>query len=122
MNLGALMSHLESETGAEAALEALGDVVLFARIRSVGEAFEEAPGTYVANASGRFARLASDEDWLSLMGAMEREADPGRTALTRMLRWALERDEKEIAGLAPATADAGGCSCGGGAGGCHDAH
>jgi hypothetical protein len=117
MNLGTLMRRLEGEADAAEALAALDDLALFARVNAMGAVHDEAPGEYVANASRRFAALAGDEDWLALMNAMERGDNPGRAALDRMLRWSLDRDEKE---LAPSkAAAAGGCSCGGGGGGCH---
>lgn len=116
MNLGALMTHLGNESDAATALEALGDIVLLERVRSMGERHDEAPGEYVANASRRFAALAGDEDWLGLMTAMERAADPGRAALDRMLQWSLARDATESE-----PEQKSGCSCGGGGGGC-DGH
>ncbi len=108
MQLGTLMDHLEFEDDAGAALEALGDVVLFSQIRAAGERYEETPGEYVANAARRFAALAGDEDWLGLMNAMERSQDPAREALERMLRWALKVDALETHPQPHA-----GCTCGG---------
>jgi hypothetical protein len=86
----------------------------------MGARHDEPPGEYVANASRRFAAAAGDEDWLALMTAMERAPDPGRAALERMLRWALARDEAEQAAHAAGAKPHGGCTCGGGTGGCHD--
>ena len=108
MQLGTLMDHLEFEDDAVAALEALGDIVLFAEIQGMCERYDESPGTYVANAARRFAAQAGDEDWLSLMAAMERSQDPAQAALERMLRWALKGDAQE--GLSPSHAK---CTCGG---------
>ena len=116
MSLGMLMNRLESETDAAASLEALQDLALFVRVETMGAAFEETPGEYVANAARRYARLASDEDWLQLMGAMERAHDPGREALARMLGWALARDDNQLKGSVDA--EVGACSCG--SGGCHE--
>jgi hypothetical protein len=113
MQLGTLMDHLAFEDDAASALEALGDIVMFANVQAMGERFEETPGEYVANASRRFAALGSDEDWLGLMAAMERSSDPARAALERMLRWALKIDSAD-----PPPVSHGGCSCGSGA--CHE--
>jgi hypothetical protein len=113
MHLGELMTTLESDGGAAAALEALGDIVLLAEVRAMGDAHGEAPGEYVANASRRFAARAGDEEWLALMSAMERDADPARAAVERMIRWALADDARAGEGD-----HAGACSCGG-SGGCH---
>jgi|LNFM01.1.fsa_nt_gb hypothetical protein len=118
MQLGTLMNHLEFEDDAAAALEALGDIVLFTEIQATGERYDESPGEYVANAAHRFAAVAGDEDWLNLMTVMERSDDPARAALERMLRWSLKRDAAE-AEHNVGHAHACGCTCGGGAGGCH---
>lgn len=118
MLLGTLMERLAQEDDAAAALLALNNIVLFAEVRAIGERFDESPGEYVANASRRFAAMAGDEDWLNLMTVMERSDDPAHAALERMLRWSLTRDAAEAEHNA-AHIQAGGCSCGGGAGGCH---
>lgn len=118
MQLGTLMAHLASEDDAAAALETLGDIVLFVEVQAMGDCFDESPGEYVANAAHRFAAVAGDEDWLNLMTVMERSDDPARAALECMLRWSLKRDAAE-AEHNVGHAHAGGCTCGGGAGGCH---
>jgi hypothetical protein len=107
MQLGTLMEHLSHEDDAATALEALGDIFLFAEVQATGERYEETPGEYVANAARRFAALGSDEDWLGLMTAMENSADPAKAALERMLRWALKADA--VKGASPPHA---GCTCG----------
>lgn len=114
MTLGDLITQLNNEVDAANALEALGDLALFAAVATAGDRYGEAPGTYVANASRRFADRASDDDWLSLMTAMERAPDPGRAALERMLRWSLAQDD-----AADHPRDDHVCSCGGSGGECH---
>lgn len=113
MELGSLMDRLTFEDNASAALEALGDIVLFAEVQAMGERYDENPGEYVANAARRFAALGGDEDWLNLMTAMERSDDPARAALDRILRWSLKHDDAETP-----LRNAGQCSCGSGSGGC----
>jgi hypothetical protein len=112
MHLGTLISNLESESHAGAALHALGDLVLFARVQETGAEHDEEPGEYVANGARRFAARASDEDWLALMNAIERADDPGQAVLERIVRWSLDKD------AAAAQGPHSSCSCGGG-GGCH---
>ncbi len=112
MQLGALMTRLEDSVDAAMALEAIGDLVLFAQVREAGSLHAETPGQYVANASRRFAATASSEDWLGLMSAMERSGEPAKAAVDRMVRWALAADAAEHA---PGLKE--GCSCGGN-GGC----
>mgnify|MGYP005857436359 CR=1 FL=1 len=108
MQLGTLLNHLSFEDDADEALEALGDLVLFSKVQAMGERFAETPGEYAANAAQRFASLASDEDWLGLMAAMERSDDPARAALERMLQWALKADTEDSASPPHV-----GCTCGG---------
>ena len=55
MHLGTLIARLECEDNATTALEALGDIVLFAAVSAAGSRYEEAPGAYVAGAVARFA-------------------------------------------------------------------
>lgn len=107
MQLGTLMDHLSLEDDAATALEALGDIVLFAEVQATGERYDETPGEYVANAARRFATLGRDEDWLALMTAMEDSADPAKATLEHMLRWALKADA--VKGSSPPHA---GCTCG----------
>jgi hypothetical protein len=113
MHLGTLLNRLETESHAGAALLALGDLTLFARVEAMGAEHDEEPGEYVANGARRFAARASDEDWLGLMNAIERADDPGRAVLEKIVRWSLDKD------AAMANGSHEGCSCGGG-GGCHD--
>lgn len=112
MQLGALLNHLEHDANAGAALQALGDIVLFSRVEAMGAEHDEEPGEYVANGARRFAARASDEDWLGLMNAIERADDPGRAVLEKIVLWTLDKD------AAVANSPHEGCSCGGG--GCSD--
>lgn len=113
MQLGRLISQLENDAQAGAALEAMGDLVLFARVETVGLLHEETPAEYLANAARRYANLASDEDWLGLMTAIEQADNPGRAVLKKILLWALDKDAPQTVQTHAA------CTCAGGAGGCH---
>lgn len=115
MHLGTFMERVVSENDATAMLEALGDIVLFAEVREMGLHYDETPGEYVANAARRFAALGTDEDWMSLMTAMERSQDPAQAALERMLRWSLKHDAEETKPQLKVP-----CSCAGGSGGCQE--
>lgn len=110
MMLSSLLERFTDETDAGMALEALGDIILFAEINAMAQQFDEAPNEYVAAGASRFAALASDEDWLGLMSAIERTDDPARTVLVKMLRWALARDAAELSG-----SEVVACGCKGGA-------
>jgi hypothetical protein len=92
MHLGTLLARLQDDGDAAMALDALGDIVLYAEIQATGEQFDETPGAYTAGAVSRFAAAASDEQWLGLVAALERSQDPARAALAHMLTWALRQD------------------------------
>jgi len=111
MLLGTLIERLSTDSDAAVALEALDDVVLFAELEAMASRFEESAHQYVAASASRFAAMASDEEWLGLMGDVERAADPAQAVLVRMVRWGLKRDADDL-DQAPATA----CGCSGGCG------
>lgn len=105
MHLGTLIGRLEREQDAAVALEAMGDLVLYAETAEMAARFDATPAQYAAAAVSRFAAAADDEQWVGLIGALERAEDPARTTLCRMLRWALHHDardhEAEAAGHCP---------------------
>lgn len=108
MHLGTLIvQRLASENDAAAALEALGDILLFTEVQQMGAHYDESPGEYVANAARRFAALGADEDWMDLMTAMERGPNPAHAALEKMLRWSLKHDALEVTPQRQCS-----CSCG----------
>lgn len=92
MHLGEMLHRLADDCSAADALTALGDIVLFTRVASAAEGFDETPGAYVATSVGRFAATADDAAWSSLIANMERAGDPAGAALAYMLGWALESD------------------------------
>jgi hypothetical protein len=114
MLLGAIMNELRDETVAASALMQLGDVVLVAEVDAARAPHDESIGEYVSGAAQRFARKASDEDWLALMTALERTDNPAVTCLTTMVKWSVARDAEELEPIADPT----GCACG--KGGCND--
>jgi hypothetical protein len=97
MQLGDLLTRLQRQADAAEALGALGDLALFARVSEAGRAHGETPGEYVAFGAARFANRAGHEDWLALVGVMERAGDPGRAALLHLVQWALAADAREAA-------------------------
>lgn len=116
MLLGALMTELKDEAAAKVALLSLGDIMLLNEVESARLAHDESLGEYAAGAAQRFAHLASDEDWLKLMTALENAEFPASTCLATMVRWSLLRDAREAN---PVDAEAG-CSCGTSGATCHD--
>lgn len=103
MLLGDIIRDLTDEQMAMGALLALDDFSLVARIEATRKAHGETAGGYAANAVARFADGAGDEDWVGLMGAMERTRDPAAACLKRMIEWSLKQD---------AAPRAHACSCG----------
>jgi hypothetical protein len=111
MQLGDIIRNFSEEAGANEALLACRDLALLARIGETADRYDETVGEYAAGAVRRFANLASSEDWLALMNAIEHADDPGFRCLTHMLHWSLKQDEAE-SGLPHAE-----CTCSG-AGSC----
>jgi hypothetical protein len=89
MLLGDLLTRFEDESIAEETLVGLGDLALLAdtRRRAADEGLRL--GSYAASAVRLYAAHASDEEWLTLMGAMARAADPGAVCLKRALAHSL---------------------------------
>lgn len=106
MLLGTLIARLENERCATETMEALGNVVLYTEVAAAAERFGETPGEYLAASVGAFSSGAGDEEWMSLVAAAERAADPGRVAIERILRWAMAQESVE------AEAPHGACTCG----------
>lgn len=95
MMLSHILRGLMDDRAAEEALISLGDLVLLASVETEAAHFEETRSEYVVGAVRRFARLASDEDWLAVMGKLERGDRPAEAFLTFVLRWALKRDMEQ---------------------------
>lgn len=116
MFLGNILKDLKDEQNAQIALLSLGDLVLVAAVEQARKTHDETLGEYVSGAAQRFARLASDEEWLQLMTNVEKSDNPASACLRVMLGWSIHRDEQEEHGGLIETKT---CSCGG-AGGCHE--
>ena len=91
MLLGDLLARFEDETVASETILRLGDLSLVAALRERAEAEGESLGAYAAGTVRRFAAEASDETWISLMGALARAEDPGAVCLKRALAHGLEQ-------------------------------
>jgi hypothetical protein len=115
MLLGTILNQLRDEAAAIETLLSLGDISLLAEVEAARLPHDESIGEYVSGATQRFAQLATDEDWLSLMTALERSMHPAAASLEIMVRWSVARDA-----LSGGQSVHGGCTCGGGKSGCHD--
>ena len=81
MLLGDLLARFDDETVASETLLRVGDLSLVAALRERAEAEGENLGVYAAGAVRQFAAEASDEAWITLMGALARADDPGAVCL-----------------------------------------
>jgi hypothetical protein len=84
--LGDLLSRFTNDAIATEAILRLGDVTLLAALRERADAEGLALGALAALAVQRYAREASDEEWVTLMGAMQRSGDSGLICLKHALR------------------------------------
>lgn len=121
MLLGDIIHNLAQDAGAEETLVSIGDIALLATVKTECEEQGETLAEYASGSVRRFSNLASDDDWLQLMGKLEGTDNPSATCLSAMLHWSVKRDraEAKAAVAASETTPHQGCTCGGG-GGCHD--
>jgi hypothetical protein len=87
--LGDVIARLEDEAVAIETLAGLGDLSLVARVRDAAASGGLTAGEFAADAVRIFSDMASDEDWVSLIGVMGQTADPGRACLKKMVEFAL---------------------------------
>lgn len=106
MVLGQVLDRLGDEAFATETLVALEDLPLMVEVEVAGRQFGESIGEYASGASRRFEQLASDEDWLALLTALERADDAGGACLKHMLEWSLRREAASDDGCA-----GGHCTC-----------
>jgi hypothetical protein len=90
MLLGDILARFEDEAFATETILRLGELTLVAKLRQLADVGGQSLGDYAACAVRRFAAEASDEQWVSLMGALARADDPGAVCLTQALAYALE--------------------------------
>jgi hypothetical protein len=83
--LGDLIARLVDEAVAAETLLSLDDLPLVARIAKASVGAGLPPGAYAAAAVGRYVAEADDQEWLSLIGIMTRDADPSGAFLRRAL-------------------------------------
>jgi hypothetical protein len=90
MLLGDILATLGDETAVTETLLGLDDLPMLAAIRQQAEADGLDLPAYVAGTVRRYANEASDEEWITLMGMLNRSRDPGATCLKRALAYALQ--------------------------------
>lgn len=88
MLMGELINRFEDEGVAMETLMAIGDLTLATQVREAAAQEGITPGVFLTRATRILTNEASEDDWLSLMGAMGRAEDPGLVCLSRMLAFA----------------------------------
>ncbi|HET9615579.1 MAG TPA: hypothetical protein VFP74_00295 [Pseudolabrys sp.] len=89
MLLGDVLARFDTPSFAEETVLALGDLNLLAGMRVRAEAEGESLGEFARNAVQRFAAEASDEEWVTMIGALARAEDPGSVCLRFALKKAV---------------------------------
>ena len=85
MLLGDLLSRFKDDALAAEAILGLADLSLLTALRERAKEDGLELGAFAALAVQRYAEEASDEEWVTLMSAMDRSMDPGLTCLKRAL-------------------------------------
>ncbi|MDO8878618.1 MAG: hypothetical protein Q8M24_00160 [Pseudolabrys sp.] len=89
MLLGDLLAELSDETAATEAILSVNDLPMLAAMRERAQADGIDLPAYVAGTVRRYASEASDEEWITLMGLLNRAPDPGAVCLKRAFEHAL---------------------------------
>lgn len=89
MLLADVLARFENPSFAAETVLQIGDLNLLARMRERAEADGQSLGEFAQTAIRRFAAEATDEEWLTLLGALARSDDPGTVCLKRAFAHAL---------------------------------
>jgi hypothetical protein len=87
--LGDFLARLTDETTAVETILDVGDLALLAAVRQQAAADELDLAAYVSQSVRRYTAEASDEEWVTLMGMLNRSPDPGTACLKRVFEYAL---------------------------------
>ena len=88
--LGDLLANLTDESTALETILGVGDLTLLTAVRERAAAEETDLAAYVSQTVRRYANEATDEEWITLMGAINRSPDPGATCLKRAFEYVLQ--------------------------------
>jgi hypothetical protein len=83
MLLGDILARLSDETAVIETILSSGDLMLVAAARERAAADRLDLGTCVTQTVQRYTHEASDEEWVTLMGMLNRSPNPGATCLKR---------------------------------------
>jgi hypothetical protein len=81
--LGDILAKLTNETIAVETILGTGDLALLAAVREHAAAEGLDLAACVTQTVQRYTNEASDEEWVTLMGLLNRSKDPGATCLKR---------------------------------------
>ena len=95
MLLGDVLARFGDETVAAETILGLGDLALIARLRERAETVGQSLGEYAASTVHCYAARATDEEWITLIGALGRARDPGAVCMMRAFAYMLEQDAAE---------------------------
>jgi hypothetical protein len=87
MLLGDLIARFDDAAVAEETVLAIGDIALLAGLREQAAMTGRGLGACMADAARRYAAEASEEEWITLIGAMGRTKDPGAVYLKRVFAY-----------------------------------
>ncbi len=87
--LGDLLASLTDETIAVETILGAGDMTLLAAVQAQAAADGLDLGACVTQTVQRYNHEASDEEWVTLIGTMNRSQDPGAACLKRAFEHAL---------------------------------
>src|SRR3546814_4379856 len=85
MMLGHVMRSLDDASD-ETVLALVGDLVLFARLRSAASALGQPATAYAREAIGRFLHGATEEEWTTAIGRMQDDPAPGDRLIVQIGR------------------------------------
>jgi hypothetical protein len=87
--LGDLLTSLTDETTALETILSAGDLNLLTAAQELAAVDGLDLAAFVTQTVQRYANEASDEEWVTLVGLLNRSPDPGTTCLKRALEHAL---------------------------------
>src|SRR3546814_13127241 len=97
MMLGHVMRSLDDASD-EAVLALVGDLVLFARLRSAASALGQPATAYAREAIGRFLHGATEEEWTTAIGRMQDDPAPGDRLIGLAIEQQLRSSEERRVG------------------------
>jgi hypothetical protein len=89
--LGDILATLTDETTAVETILGAGDLALLAAAREQAAAEGLDLAACVTQTMQRYVATASDEEWITLMGLLNRSQDPGTICLKRAFVYVLRR-------------------------------